>query len=149
MKRLPQSLAPLVLCWLAAIALAATALSPTADAQTPPAELEVVLAIDASGSMRVAMDATKAAANEFVATMPAQVPIGLVVFGDVVTVLSLPTMDRAALTTLINGITPQGDTALYDAVVTATQQFAPATENKVLVLSTGAGEPRSLPPHNL
>lgn len=134
MKRPLQSLMPLLLCSLSAIALVATALNPGVGAQAPPAELEVMLAIDRSGSMRSAMDATKAAANEFVVTMPAQVPVGIVVFGDVVTVLTPPTTDRAALADLINGITAQGDTALYDAVVTATQQFAPTTANKVLVL---------------
>ena len=144
MNRLLRSLAPLVLCSLAAIGLTANALNTSAAAQAPPAELEVMLAIDASGSMRVAMDATKAAANEFVATMPAQVPIGLVAFGDVVTVLTPPTTDRAALASLINGITPLGDTALYDAVVAATQQFSATAEHKVLVLLSDGKDEGSL-----
>ena len=88
MKRLLHSLMPLLLCSLSAVALVATALNSGVGAQAPPAELEVMLAIDSSGSMRLAMDTTKAAANEFVATMPAQVPIGIVAFGDVVTVLT-------------------------------------------------------------
>lgn len=129
MKRLLQLLAPLLMCWLAA-----TAVSPSAGAQAPAAPLEVMLAIDTSGSMKVAIEAAKAAANEFVTSMPAGVPIGVVTFGDDVNVLTPPTTDRALLGQLINGITANGDTALYDAVVTAAQQFAPPTEHKVVVL---------------
>ena len=66
--------------------------------------------------------------------MPANVPIGVVTFGTSVTVLAAPTTDRATLLEQINGIVANGDTALYDAVVIASQQFAPGTENRVLVL---------------
>ena len=65
MKRGLQFLAPLVLCGLAAVLFSARA-----DAQVPADKLEVILAIDASGSMRPAIVAAKAAANEFVALMP-------------------------------------------------------------------------------
>ena len=84
--------------------------------------------------MRPAIDAAKAAANEFVASMPADVRIGVETFGDDVTVLTPPTTDRALLSELINGIVTGGDTALYDVVVTASQHFTPTVENKVLVL---------------
>ena len=55
-------------------------------------------------------------------------------FGDDVTVLTPPTTDRGLLTAQINGIVADGDTALYDVVVTASQHFTPAAEHKVLVL---------------
>ena len=93
-----------------------------------------MLAIDTSGSMRHAIEAAKAAANEFVVAMPADVRIGLEAFGDDVTVLSPPTTDRALLSAQINGIVADGDTALYDAVVTAAEQFTPAAERRVLVI---------------
>ena len=67
-----------------------------AHAQGRRTKLEVMLAIDTSGSMRHAIEAAKAAANEFVVAMPADVRIGLEAFGDDVTVLSPPTTDRAA-----------------------------------------------------
>jgi len=84
--------------------------------------------------MRVAIEAAKGAANEFVASMPANVPIGVETFGDTVSVLTPPTLDRDLLVQQINGIAANGNTALYDAVVTASQQFTPGTENRVLVL---------------
>jgi tight adherence protein B len=127
-----------VLQYLAALVLAGAAVAPIgarADAQVPVAEqLEVILAIDTSGSMRPAIDAAKAAANEFVVAMPPDIRIGLETFGDDVSLLSPPTTDRVLLSELINGIAPDGDTALYDVVVTASQHFTPTVQHKVLVV---------------
>ena len=134
MKRLLPSMVSLLLGWSAVVALAAGASAQAPSTATADADVEVMLAIDTSGSMEEAIEAAKAAANEFVISLPPQVPIGVVTFGDVVNVLTPPTTDRSLLTGLINGITTTGDTALYDAVVTATAQFAPGTEHKVLVL---------------
>ena len=86
MKRGLQFFAPLALCGLAAVLFSART-----DAQVAADKQEVILAIDASGSMRPAIGAAKAAANEFVASMPADVRIGVETFGDVVTVLTPPT----------------------------------------------------------
>src|SRR3954447_902925 len=129
MKRGVQFLVPLVLSGLAGVLFTAPA-----DAQVPADSLEVMLVVDTSGSMRPAIEAAKPAANEFVTSMPADVRIGVETFGTAVTVLSPPTTDRALLSELINAIVTDGDTALYDAVVTASQQFTPAAEQKVLVL---------------
>jgi Flp pilus assembly protein TadB len=129
-KRRLQFLIPLVLSGLAIVLFGARA----ADASVPPANVEIMLVVDTSGSMRVAMEAAKTAANEFIASMPASVPIGVETFGSSVTVLTSPTLDRALLVEQINGIVANGDTSLYDAVVTASQQFTPGIENPVLVL---------------
>ena len=129
MKRLSHFLIPLVL-----FGLAGALFSAPADAQVPAHSLEVILAIDTSGSMRPAIGAAKAAANEFIATMPADVRIGVETFGDTVTVLTPPTTDRALLSEQIGSIVTGGNTALYDVVVAASQQFTPTVENKVLVL---------------
>jgi tight adherence protein B len=137
MKRGRQFLVALALSGLAAVMFPAGA-----GAQAPAADnLEVILAIDTSGSMRPAIEAAKAAANEFVASMPADVGIGVETFGDVVTVLTPPTTDRALITDQINAIVAGGNTALYDVVVAASQHFTPTVENKVLVvLSDGKDE---------
>ena len=136
MKRGLQFVIPLVLSGLTAVLFSAGA-----DAQAPADNLEVILAIDTSGSMRPAIGAATAAANEFVAAMPAGVRIGVETFGDTVTVLTPPTTDRALITDQINAIMASGNTALYDVVVTASQHFTPTVENKVLVvLSDGKDE---------
>ena len=116
------------------IALTSGVLGSPARAQQPTDSLEVIIAFDASGSMAPAIDAAKAAANEFVIAMPADVRIGLETFADEVTVLTTPTLDRALLRTQIDSIVASGDTALYDVVVGARQHFTPEVENKVLVL---------------
>jgi tight adherence protein B len=126
---------------LSGLAIVLISPSAPANAQAPPANVEIMLAVDTSGSMRVAMEAAKTAANEFVASMPVNIPIGVEAFGDSVTVLTSPTLDRALLVEQINGIVANGNTALYDAVVTASQQFTPGIENRVLVvLSDGKDE---------
>jgi len=139
MKRPRRYAAALALTALAGVTTAAFGTS--ARAQEPTDSLEVILAIDASGSMRPALEAAKNAAKEFVAAMPADVRIGVETFADEVTVLSAPTTDRALLTTQIDSIVADGDTALYDVVVGASSRFTPAVEHKVLVvLSDGKDE---------
>ena len=129
MKGVRPFLVTLVLC-----GLATTGLGDHVDAQVPADKLEVILAIDTSGSMRLAIGAAKAAANEFVALMPADVRIGVETFAADVTVLTPPTTDRALIGEQINAIVTGGDTALYDIVTTASQHFTATVENKVLVL---------------
>ncbi len=126
---------------LALAALATTSASAPVRAQEPTDSLEVILAVDASASMRPALDAAKIAATEFVAAMPPDVRIGLETFADQVTVLAAPTIDRALLAAQIDSIVADGDTALYDVVVGAGARFTPTVENKVLViLSDGKDE---------
>ncbi len=129
MRGVRPFLVTLVLC-----GLATTGLGDHVDAQVPADKLEVILAIDTSGSMRLAIGAAKAAANEFVALMPAAVRIGVETFADDVTVLTPPTTDRALIGEQINAIVTGGDTALYDIVTAASQHFTATVENKVLVL---------------
>jgi tight adherence protein B len=122
-------------------ALMTSSVGTPAQAQEPTDSLEVILAIDTSGSMRPAIESAKIAASEFVAAMPLDVRIGLETFADDVTVLVSPTTDRALLAAQIETIVVGGDTALYDMVVGAVTHFTPTVENKVLVvLSDGKDE---------
>ncbi len=107
----------------APLAVTGVPVSERARAQEPTDSLEVILAIDASASMRPAIEAAKVAANEFVAAMPPDVRIGLETFADQVTVLTPPTTDRALLAAQIDSIVADGDTALYDVVVGAGSTF--------------------------
>ena len=123
--------------------IAVGSFGPSVLAQAPPTtdSLEVILAIDTSASMRPALEAAKAAANEFVVAMPTDVRIGVETFADQVTVLASPTTDRELLRAQIDAIIADGDTALYDLVVGARQHFTPSVDNKVLVvLSDGKDE---------
>ncbi|MDH5238342.1 MAG: VWA domain-containing protein, partial [Acidimicrobiia bacterium] len=80
-----------------------------------------MLALDTSGSMRgAALDAAKAAARSFVQTVSADTRVGLETFGEGVVIHQEPTLDRASLLTALDGITTaEGETPLWDALVTA------------------------------
>jgi tight adherence protein B len=103
-------------------------------------ELEVVLVIDTSGSMKGApMDAAKASAGAFVNRMPAQARIAVVGFGPTAGVASGLTTDRAVTHFAINSLVPSGETALFDGVSLAAEQFsAAAGRRSIVVLSDGA-----------
>jgi tight adherence protein B len=106
----------------------------------PSDPLAVVLALDTSGSMAGApVDAAKAAANEFVAEMPASAQIAVVGFSDTPYVVSPFTTDHAALASAINGVQASGETALYDGINQAIAQLAPlsGTRHSIVVLSDG------------
>ena len=122
-------------------ALSAAFAPGSARAQESDGDVEVILSIDTSESMRPAIQSAKEAANEFIASMPTDVRIGVETFADSVTVLAPPTTDRGLLDLQIALITTGGDTALYDGVVGASQRFSPDAAHKVLViLSDGKDE---------
>lgn len=102
--------------------------------------LDVVLVIDRSGSMAGdAMNATKKAAIGFVASLPPEVPIGLVSFGSSVTLDVDLTGDRDRLSSAISTIKAEGRTALNNAVIFASTLFVPTTKRHVMVvLSDGS-----------
>ena len=125
----------LLLAVVGVVAGTAAATSPgSVHAQAPSDPPEVILAIDASESMEPAIAAARAAANEFVASLPEDVRIGVETFSDDVVVLTPPTTDRSVVRTQIDSIDVGGDTRLYDVVVTASQHFSPTAEHQVLVL---------------
>lgn len=141
MRRRLQTVAAIALALVGAASIGSTVAAQEPTDIVPSDTLEVILAIDASASMRPALDTAKTAAKEFIAAMPPDVRIGIETFADQVTVLAVPTTDRALLDTQIDSIVANGDTALYDVVVGAGARFTPTAENKVLVvLSDGKDE---------
>jgi len=108
-----------------------------------------VLAIDTSGSMkgdRIA--AAKTAALTYLDTVPANVQVGIVTFANTVDVRQAPSLDRAASKDLINGLTLQSNTALYQGVSAAIDATGPDEgQRQVLVLSDGEDSTKAtLPP---
>ncbi len=130
MRRATRSLVALAVGAAAAAAVTVGAAHATAKDR----DVEVIIAIDTSASMRPAIDAAKAAAKDFVSAMPEGVRIGLATFDDAVNVASAPTDDRGTLLWLIGTIQLGEDTALYDMVVAASREYSPTAEHKVLVL---------------
>ncbi|MEO8329241.1 MAG: type II secretion system F family protein [Candidatus Nanopelagicales bacterium] len=100
-----------------------------------------VLVLDTSGSMAGArIVAAKQAAQEFLAAVPDEVEVGLVTFSNNARVAVAPTTNRSAVSEAISGLQASGSTALYDAVVLAARQLAPADIGAAIVLSDGANE---------
>ena len=100
-----------------------------------------VLAIDTSNSMRGGrFDAAKAAALQFLSTVPADVYVGIVTFNDDVTTALKPTRDRSAAADVLNGLALRSGTHLYDGVVAAVHDAGSKGQRSLLVLSDGADE---------
>jgi tight adherence protein B len=107
------------------------------------ANLEVVLALDTSGSMTGApMDAAKAAAETFVSGLPDTARVALVSFNSKPTVVVPLTDDRGALLSAIRGLKARGDTALFDAMTTAADLFTDGdgARRQLVLLSDGADD---------
>jgi len=101
--------------------------------------VDAVLAIDVSNSMRGRpLSTALAAARTFVAGVPASMPLGVVTFSDVPTVLSPVAEDRASVEGAVTSIgdSTSAGTALFDAVATAVAMFdteSNAQHNLILV----------------
>jgi tight adherence protein B len=99
-----------------------------------------VLVIDASNSMKKGgkFDAAKAAAQEFINTVPADVYVGVVSFAADVTTALPPSQDRSAALAVLDGLTLSRETRLYDGVTQAVDLAGADGQRSLLVLSDGA-----------
>ena len=76
-----------------------------------------VLVVDTSGSMGVRGIADARAASEnFLSMVPADVAVGLVTFADAAQLVVPPTVDRSAVRTALSQMRPAGNTSLYDGM---------------------------------
>ena len=90
--------------FLLAIALLIVAMArPSATIILPSQKQTIVMALDASGSMRAKdvlpsrLEAAQAAAKQFVADLPAKAQVGIVTFAATATLVQTPTNDREAI----------------------------------------------------
>jgi tight adherence protein B len=113
-----------------------------AAAQQTVVQRRVVLAIDTSGSMNVnnRIGAARQAALAYLGAVPADVEVGLVTFSNTASVRVLPTKNRTAVRTAVQGLVATGDTALYDAVARAVTVLGRNGDRSILVLSDGKDE---------
>lgn len=101
--------------------------------------LAVALLFDRSGSMRSALDETKAAAVEFIKRMSMGDRIAVISFDDLVRVDAEFTADKTAVEKAVYEINLGRDTALFDAVEKALEmlQDVPTNRQAVVILSDG------------
>ena len=111
----------------------------------PAEQLQVALVLDTSGSMSGApLAAAKAAAQSFLAQIPASVPVSVVGFGATASVVSPLSANRAAQQAAIAGLTANGRTALYDGIGAGLAQLPAAPEiRRVIVLLSDGGDTSS------
>lgn len=102
--------------------------------------MTVVLAIDTSGSMQGAPLAdAKQAAKGFVASVTAPNKIAIVGFNTIPSLIIAPTSDKKALNDAIDRLEAEGDTALYDAMVTGVDLASSSDSNQknMVILTDG------------
>jgi VWFA-related protein len=100
--------------------------------------LEIVIAIDISGSMAKSMPQLKQALKRFVQAFKPTDRATLIGFNHQVYVLQQRETDHARLAGSIDGLTAAGGTALYDAILTSLDLLGPEVQRRaVLVFSDG------------
>ncbi len=102
--------------------------------------VDVIMVVDTSGSMQGdALQAARSAATSFINRLPAEARIGVISFGETVTVHSTPGADRETSLADIGGLSSRGETALWDALVAAAEvaERAGGRQPYVIVLSDG------------
>lgn len=100
----------------------------------------IVLLVDVSGSMYgEPIVAARAALDEFVKNLDPADQVAVLAFSTTVSVLQDFTANRSQISAGINKLTAFGDTALYDAVIAATQKASELQANRrmVVLLSDG------------
>ncbi|HVM51766.1 MAG TPA: type II secretion system F family protein [Acidimicrobiales bacterium] len=106
--------------------------------------LDVVLAIDTSGSMQgEALAAARSAAAAFVDRLRPDTSVAILGFGPTASVVLPFTTDRDVARAALATMTPAGETALYDAVVVAAGLFEGSTGRRAVVLLSDGGDTAS------
>ena len=103
------------------------------EAATP---LSIVLALDASGSMRKSADALMSAARTFVDALRPEDKLSLLFFSDGVLVAHGLGTNRQTSIDAINGYKPVGGTALYDALADAFGTLKTVEGRRAVVVMT-------------
>ena len=102
----------------------------------PTTPLSIVLALDASGSMRKSADALMSAARTFVDALRPEDKLSLLFFSDGVLVAHDLGTNRQTSIDAINGYKPVGGTALYDAMADAFTTLKTVEGRRAVVVMT-------------
>lgn len=104
--------------------------------------LEIVVAVDFSGSMTPAMATVKAALKKFLTSLRPDDRVTLLAFNDTVFTLAPPTADLAARMKAVDRLRPWGGTALYDVIIKAAGELGRQAGRRALVIFSD-GEDRN------
>jgi VWFA-related protein len=98
--------------------------------------LEIIVAVDVSGSMTDAMGHVKEAVKTFLSALRPNDRVTVIGFNDNVFTLARPSADLATRLRAIDRLAPWGGTALYDVIVQAIDQLGRQTGRRVLLVFT-------------
>jgi Ca-activated chloride channel homolog len=96
--------------------------------------LELVVAVDISGSMTAAMPKLKKAVKDFLTAVPAKDAVTLLGFNDSVFALTRKSNDMAERARAVDRLAPWGATALYDVIIRGIEVLGRQTGRKALVI---------------
>jgi VWFA-related protein len=96
--------------------------------------LELIVAVDISGSMTAVMPKLKKAVKEFLGAVPSRDEVTLLGFNDSVFALTRKTTDPAERMRAVDRLAPWGATALYDVIVRGIDMLGRRTGRKALVV---------------
>jgi VWFA-related protein len=98
--------------------------------------LELIVAIDISGSMTPSMTKLKGAVKEFLADVPVQNQVTLLGFNDSIFTLTRKQTNLAERVRAVDRLAPWGSTALYDVVLRGIDMLGRQVGRKALVIFT-------------
>jgi Ca-activated chloride channel homolog len=98
--------------------------------------LEIVVAIDISGSMSPAMPRLKKAVKEFLSDVPSHDLVTLLGFNDTIFTLTRKTGDPSERAKAVDRLAPWGSTALYDVILRGAEILGRQTGRKALIVFT-------------
>ncbi len=98
--------------------------------------LELLVAIDISGSMSPTMPKLKTAVKDFLTAVPAQDQVTLLGFNDSIFTLTRKATDHAERSRAVDRLAPWGSTALYDVILRGIDMLGRHTGRKALVVFT-------------
>jgi Ca-activated chloride channel homolog len=138
--------------FLVALALLIVAMArPSATVVLPTQKQTIILALDASGSMRAKdvlpsrLEAAQAAAKQFVADTPSKTRIGVVTFAATATLVQPPTDDREAINAAIDRMQLQRATATGSGLIVSLATLFPDAGFDVSAAIFGRDAPRNAP----
>jgi VWFA-related protein len=96
--------------------------------------LELIVAVDVSGSMTQAMPKLRTAVKEFLGAIPARDQVTLLGFNDNIFALTRRTTDPAERVKAVDRLAPWGATALYDVVIRSIDMLGRQVGRKAIVV---------------
>ena len=96
--------------------------------------LELIVAVDISGSMTASMPKLKKAVKDFLVEVPPKDQVTLLGFNDSVFALTRKTTDPSERVRAVDRLAPWGATALYDVIVRAVDMLGRQVGRKALVV---------------